>query len=104
MQLEFVCDEKKNVLNQKKHGVSFEEAKTCFEDDHARVFFDVEHSSQEDRSIFVGLSSCLRTLVVVYTERNGVVPEQLINRIISARKATKKEFRYYWNERKGDGL
>ena len=46
MQVEFVWDDKKNASNQKKHGVSFEEAKTCFEDDHARVFFDAEHSAQ----------------------------------------------------------
>jgi uncharacterized DUF497 family protein len=46
----------------------------------------------------------LRTLVIVFTERSGIVSEQLINRIISARKATKKEFQYYWNARKGDCL
>lgn len=86
MQVEFVWDDKKNATNQKKHGVSFEEAKTCFEDDYARVFFDAEHSVQEDRSILIGLSNQLRTLVVVFTERSGIIPEQLINRIISARK------------------
>ena len=104
MQVEFVWDDKKNASNQKKHGVSFEEAKTCFEDDHARVFFDAEHSAREERSILVGLSNQLRTLVVVFTERSGIVSEQLINRIISARKATRKEFQYYWNARKGDCL
>ena len=52
----------------------------------------------------IGLSSVLRTLVVVFTERNEVDSEHVINRIISARKATKKEFQYYWNERKGDVL
>ena len=86
MQVEFIWDDKKNATNQKKHGVSFEEAKTCFEDDYARVFFDAEHSVQEDRSILIGLSNQLRTLVVVFTERSGIIPEQLINRIISARK------------------
>lgn len=55
--------------SEKKHGISFDEAKTCFEDEHARVFFDVEHSKNEDRSILIGLSSVLRTLVVVFTER-----------------------------------
>jgi uncharacterized DUF497 family protein len=49
-------------------------------------------------------SNQLRTLVIVFTERSGIVSEQLINRIISARKATKKEFQYYWNARKGDCL
>lgn len=65
MQIEFAWDEKKNAINQKKHDVSFEEAKTCFEDEYARVFFDVEHSAQEDRSIlwvvvlFKNTSCCL---------------------------------------------
>lgn len=103
MEIEFEWDENRNAINQKKHGVSFEEAKTCFEDDHARVFYDVEHSQDEDRSILIGMSSALRTLVVVYTERI-VQDEIVVNRIISARKATKKEFRYYWNARKEDGL
>lgn len=103
MEIEFEWDENKNAINQKKHGVSFEEAKTCFEDDHARVFYDVEHSQDEDRSILIGMSPALRTLVVVYTERI-VQDEIVVNRIISARKATKKEFRYYWNARKEDGL
>lgn len=103
MEIEFEWDENKNAINQKKHGVSFEEAKTYFEDDHARVFYDVEHSQDEDRSILIGMSSALRTLVVVYTERI-VQDEIVVNRIISARKATKKEFRYYWNARKEDGL
>ena len=104
MQIEFIWDEKKNAANQKKHGISFEEAKTCFKDEHARVFFDEEHSSKEDRSILVGLSANLRTLVVVFTEQIGIDAEHIVNRIISARKATKKEFQYYWNERKGDCL
>jgi hypothetical protein len=49
MRIEFEWDEKKNAANKKKHGISFEEAKTCFEDEHARVFFDEEHSAMEDR-------------------------------------------------------
>ena len=104
MQIEFAWDEKKNAINRKKHDVSFEEAKTCFEDEHARVFFDIEHSKKEDRSILIGLSEKLRTLIVIYTERSLLDAEIVVNRIISARKATKKEFQYYWNERKGDGL
>ncbi len=102
MEIDFEWDEKKNEINQKKHGVSFEEAKSCFEDEHARVFFDVEHSKDEDRSILIGLSSELRTLIVVYTERINGNDDLIVNRIISARKATKKEFQYYWNARKGD--
>ncbi|MCQ2103395.1 MAG: BrnT family toxin [Fibrobacter sp.] len=102
MEIDFEWDEKKNEINRKKHGVSFEEARSCFEDDHARVFFDVEHSKDEDRSILIGLSSELRTLIVVYTERVNGDDDLIVNRIISARKATKKEFQYYWNARKGD--
>ncbi|MCQ2106501.1 MAG: BrnT family toxin [Fibrobacter sp.] len=102
MEIDFEWDEKKNEINQKKHGVSFEEAKSCFEDEHARVFFDVEHSKDEDRSILIGLSSELRILIVVYTERINGNDDLIVNRIISARKATKKEFQYYWNARKGD--
>ena len=102
MEIDFEWDEKKNEINQKKHGVSFEEAKSCFEDEHARVFFDVEHSKDEDRSILIGLSSELRTLIVVYTECINGDDDLIVNRIISARKATKKEFQYYWNARKGD--
>lgn len=102
MEIDFEWDEKKNEINRKKHGVSFEEAKSCFEDEHARVFFDVEHSKDEDRSILIGLSSELRTLIVVYTERINGNDDLIVNRIISARKATKKEFQYYWNARKGD--
>jgi uncharacterized DUF497 family protein len=104
MQIEFIWDERKNAANQRKHDISFEEAKTCFEDEHARVFFDAEHSAQEERSILIGLSANLRTLVVVFTERAGIDAEHIIHRIISARRATKKEFQYYWNERKGDEL
>ena len=104
MEVEFEWDQQKNAINQRKHGISFEEAKTCFEDEHARVFFDVEHSKKEDRSILIGLSEKLRTLVVGYAERSILDMEIVVNRIISARKATKKEFQYYWNERKGDGI
>lgn len=60
MEVEFEWDEHKNALNQKKHGISFEEAKSCFEDEHARIFFDVEHSKNEDRSILIGLSALAR--------------------------------------------
>ena len=104
MQVEFVWDERKNAMNLKKQGISFEEAKTCFEDEYGRVFFDAEHSAREDRSILIALSKNLKTLVVVFTERCGIDAEHLLNRIISARKATKKEFQYYWNARKGDCL
>ncbi len=104
MQIEFEWDERKNKINLKKHGVSFEEAKECFEDEYGIVFFDAEHSKNEDRSILIGLSSSLRALVVVFTEREVEKTEVVVNRIISARCATKKEFMYYWNSRKGDEI
>ena len=95
MEVEFEWDKHKNEFNQKKQGISFEEAKSCFEEEHARVFFDVEHSKNEDRSILIGLSEKLRALVVVYTEQSLLDAEIIVNRIISARKATKKEFEYH---------
>jgi len=95
----FEWDEQKNLANMKKHGISFQEAKTCFEDDFAEIFSDIEHSENEDRYIILGLSETIRTLVVIYTEKDINDDEQIVNRIISARKAAKKEFLYYWKQR-----
>jgi uncharacterized DUF497 family protein len=74
-----------------KHGLWFEEAQSVFGDPHARVFHDPEHSEEEERLLLLGLSSAARLLVVVhcYRESDSVV------RIISARKAVKKEIRFY---------
>ena len=104
MRIEFEWDEKKNAANKQKQGIPQEEATTCFEDEHARVFFDEEHSAMEDRSILIGLAVTLNTLVVVFTERRKKDEETIVNRIISARRATKKELKYYWDERRGDCL
>jgi uncharacterized protein len=84
-------DERKNKANRTKHGVWFEEAQSVFSDPQARVFHDPEHSEEEERFILLGLSSAARVLVVVhcYRESDSVV------RIISARKAIKKEVRFY---------
>ncbi len=101
--LRFEWDENKNTINLKKHGVDFNEAKTCFEDDYAVVFDDVEHSAYEDRSILLGMSSHLKTLIVVFTERATSDKNEIVNRIISARKATKKEFQFYWSRRPSIG-
>ena len=87
----FGWDKRKNVANQKKHGISFEEAKTVFYDDAARIIHDPDHSEREDRFILYGLSYKLRLLVVVHTFRED---DQMI-RIISARKATKNEASKY---------
>ena len=80
-------DERKNKANQKKHRVSFEEAQSVFFDEDAIEYYDPEHSKSEDRFIMLGLSAHLRVLVVChcYRENDSVI------RIISARKATKKE-------------
>lgn len=85
--ISFTWDERKNRQNQKKHGVSFEEAQSVFFDDDAREFFDPDHSEDEARFLLVGRSYRLRVLLIChcYRENEGVI------RIISARRATKKE-------------
>ncbi len=91
--IQFVWDNKKNKINQKKHNISFEEAKTVFYDENARLIHDPEHSINEERFILMGLSRSLRILVVVHAYKSDVE----IIRIISARKATKKETKFYIN-------
>ena len=89
--LRFEWDERKAVANLKKHGVSFEEAKSVFYDERAKLIDDPDHSVDEDRFILFGLSSALKVLVVChcYRTNGGVI------RIISARKATAREMRSY---------
>ena len=74
-----------------KHGVWFEEAESVFNDPHARVFDDPEHSEEEESLLLLGMSSAARPLVVVHCYRES----DLVVRIIPARKATKKEVRFY---------
>jgi uncharacterized DUF497 family protein len=81
----------KAAINLKKHGVSFEEAQTVFYDDLAVQFFDEDNSDDEDRFLLLGMSSTARLLLVCHCERDA---GQLI-RIISARKATKRESTFY---------
>ncbi|MEM9008468.1 MAG: BrnT family toxin [Cyanobacteria bacterium P01_F01_bin.86] len=90
-EVRFEWDPQKAESNRKKHGISFEEAKTAFYDDNARLIHDPEHSQDEDRYILLGLSQILRLLIVchVYRENDEVI------RIISARPATKAEYRQY---------
>ena len=83
----FVWDENKNRTNRRKHGVAFEEARTAFFDERAKVYADPDHSEQEDRFILLGMSLRLRVLVVCHCYREG---DTLI-RIISARKANTSE-------------
>jgi len=96
MMLRFDWDEKKNRSNQKKHGVSFEEAQTVFFDEGAIEFDDPDHSQQEARFIILGRSFRLRVLIVCHCFRAS----ESIIRIITARKATKRERSYYTNRGK----
>jgi len=89
--LRFEWDSKKSGLNQKKHGISFEEAKSVFFDEHARLIDDPSHSKDEDRFILLGLSAALRRLVVCHCYRD----EGNVIRIISARKASSHEIVWY---------
>ena len=89
--LRFEWDERKAKANTKKHGVSFEEARSVFFDERARLIDDPDHSEDEERFILLGLSSSLRLLLVChcYRSANNVI------RIISARKATARESKSY---------
>jgi uncharacterized DUF497 family protein len=87
----FEWDEQKNTINRRKHGIWFEEAQQVFDDSNALLFHDTEHSEKEDRFIMLGLSASTRVLVVVFCERYN---DSNI-RIISARKAKKKEIKRY---------
>jgi uncharacterized DUF497 family protein len=90
--MRFEWDQKKNLVNIKKHKISFEEAKTVFFDDNARLIPDPEHSITEERFIILGFTIQLRILVVVHSYKEN---DDLI-RIISARRATKSEIKYYY--------
>jgi len=89
--MNFVWDNRKADSNNQKHGVSFEEATTVFEDENGLVIFDPDHSEEEDRFIILGFSNVLRLLVVCHCYRED--EEQI--RIISARKATVRESATY---------
>jgi uncharacterized DUF497 family protein len=91
MPLHFEWDPKKAAANLRKHGVSFDDAQTVFADDRARLIDDPDHSAQEDRFVLLGRSGSLRLLVVVHSYR----AEGNAVRIISARKATRAEQRFY---------
>jgi len=87
--VDFEWDATKAAGNRRKHGVSFEEASTVFEDRNVLVRYDEGHSDEEDRWNAVGASAKLRVLSVTYTRRGNAM------RIISARKATRTEAREY---------
>ena len=90
--INFEWDPKKAKINEKKHGISFKEAATVFSDPLSDTFYDPDHSDYEDRYLIIGTSEIGNVLVVAFIERNDII------RIISARKVTKQERKYYENE------
>ena len=89
MDLVFEWDEEKAIRNEAEHGVTFEEAKTIFNDPFAMTVSDPDHSDEEERWLDIGLSTRGGLLVIWYTERSERI------RIIGSRKATKSEERAY---------
>ncbi|MBO6506808.1 MAG: BrnT family toxin, partial [Kordiimonadaceae bacterium] len=84
-------DQRKNKLNQKNHGIDFEDAQTVFFDEEALLIQDPDHSEDEDRFLMLGISSSLRLMVVCHCYRE----EGELIRIISARKAIRRERNQY---------
>ncbi len=89
--LSFEWDPQKAQSNELKHGISFAEASTVFSSTLSLTIHDPLHSDNEERFVIIGISNKNRTLAVVHTERGDKI------RLISARKATKKERLYYEN-------
>jgi uncharacterized DUF497 family protein len=89
--IRFEWDARKSSANKKKHGISFEEARTVFFDENAKLIDDPDHSEDEDRFVFLGVSSSLKVMLVChcYREEGNVI------RIISARKASPHESKQY---------
>ncbi len=89
--IDFEWDLSKNSSNKRKHGISFEEAKSVFYDEHARIINDPDHSEDEERFIILGFSHKLNLLMVSHCYRSS----KDVIKIISARKASKSEFKQY---------
>jgi uncharacterized DUF497 family protein len=89
----FEWNPEKARTNLQKHQLDFEEASTIFDDPEFITFLDEEHSDDEERYITIGLSNKNRLLLVAHTERDNTI------RIISARKATKNEEKFYQEAR-----
>ena len=87
--MKFKWDENKAAANLSKHGVSFQEAKSVFDDPLYVDFYDPDHSYEEHRYILVGESQEDRLLIVSYTERGDTI------RLISAREVTRAERKVY---------
>lgn len=94
--MKFEWDEHKNQANINKHKISFEQASTVFLDGSAIIFQDVEHSETEERFIIIGKSALEQVLFVCYCEKSQSDSDEEVIRIISARKATNKERRLFY--------
>jgi uncharacterized protein len=94
-ELYFERDKQKDKANIKKHGISFDDARSVFYDEKAIQFFDPDHSDDEDRFILLGISFKLKVLVVCHCFRES----DKVIRIISARKADGDEEQEYWRNR-----
>ena len=92
-ELIFEWDANKDIINRKKHHISFEEAQTVFYDENALLIDDPERSIEEERFILLGFSRRANLLVVCHCYRQS----ESVIRIISARKATKKEEHAYYD-------
>ena len=89
--IEFEWDASKASANRRKHQVSFEDARSVFYDEFAVQFFDEDHSLEEERFLMLGMSSVAKLLIVCHCERE----QGAVIRIISARKASKRESAFY---------
>jgi uncharacterized DUF497 family protein len=89
--VEFEWDPSKAAANARKHGVSFEESASAFEDELALVIADPAHSASEDRFVLLGMSLAARLVIVVHCDRSS----ESVIRIISARRATRREAQQY---------
>lgn len=89
--MKFEWDENKNKINQRKHGINFDEASSVFFDEQAILFDDPEHSDYEDRFLLLGMSETANVCIVCHCYRES----DTVIRIISARKATRREVDRY---------
>jgi uncharacterized DUF497 family protein len=89
--MRFEWDNAKADQNQSKHGITFDEAQTVFDDPFYVDFYDPDHSENEERYLIIGTSSQGRLLIVSYTERSNAM------RLISARELTRSEREAYEN-------
>jgi uncharacterized DUF497 family protein len=94
MRIRFQWNPRKATQNDIKHGVTFDEAATVFRDPLAYIFDDDEHSDNEHRELIIGLSTQKHLLIVSFTERDDTI------RLISARKADRREQEAYENARR----